>query len=1075
MTKKCFSTKTFILTIILVLSFIFMQNAWFFASFTAQKSTFVSANDSSPKSTINVSDNISNNNFASTSGSSLPASPSSWSVWDSDTHITPEASGVIDLTQTTYQNNYVENYKLGNFTTQPAQRIGVTEQYVLMINSGNNGDNTVSINYGYKTSSDFSLAPNSFYSISAYVFTSDNAHASIYLTGTEVEQTNTNAITGINATGWTQATIYVATGTEKEISAGLQLFLGEKGTENTSAGYVLFDNVTMNRYSGEQFEKVLNTAPKSTFVDLRPSFVSAGNDGFVANGDFSTALNTDWTQQTAKNGNSAYIANLSTAQNINNENVTIGTNQRGNQKGVILSANGGYNSIKSADIKIKQSQLYKISFWAKGSINTGNINFKIGGNLPDETVDEETPVSASITSLATDTTALNNFWGLYSFYVEGNPLFDSTVNLYLGLGSDSADATGYIAITDIKTEKVTTTHKSNSTSNSATLQMFGSNSLSFTNASFNYIDIDEVNANYPYSPQNWTKTNSNASGISGVVNIESTRWANAGFNFSRPQKTGIDDSDNVLMIRNTSNSYQSYTSKSVSLSADSYALITVEVSADNLTQGSYGYIFIKNSDAVILATVKISNTSKWQTYKIYLHNYYIAQDLTAELALGTSDNLAQGNIYFDNCIIDTSITEDDFTSAQGLSGNVSTIDLVTETLEMANSDGSPILFEGNNASSANTDNLIKGIMDVRNYEDYFEGNPTAPSDDNNKVMFIGSTENAYYYYASKLTYSFTSGTYYKLTVKVRTVNITADSEGDYNDEGVQIIHGASIAISGIDKSFTGINTGKESKTGFDDPLNVWTEYTMYINTTEDVDGTIQLGLGTSTMLTAGYAFFADLQVISMTEDEYKSETVGLDENDLPNNILLATNTTEDEEDDQSTYNSIDWFAIPTIIIAIAVIVAVVGFFIKKIYQNKPKKTATINNNYDRLQTLMKDVDRRERKTAITHKLKLLHEELEQSKQFLQQESEELERQTQAYNTAKEIAQDSPNVEIELPDIKSIEDSILIQQEKIEQIELDIQILEDERNRINKQVKRDIDNIDKQEKQNSKSKNIKTRK
>ena len=177
--------------------------------------------------------------------------------------------------------------------------------------------------------------------------------------------------------------------------------------------------------------------------------------------------------------------------------------------------------------------------------------------------------------------------------------------------------------------------------------MFGSNSLSFANASFNYVNIDEVNANYPYTPQNWTKTNSNATGISGVVNIESSRWANAGFSFARPQKTGINDSDNVLMIRNTSKSYQSYKSDSVNLSANGYALITVEVNAQNLTQGSYGYIFIKNSNDVILATVRVSNTSNWQTYKIYLHNYYTAQDLTAELALGTSENLAQGNIYFD--------------------------------------------------------------------------------------------------------------------------------------------------------------------------------------------------------------------------------------------------------------------------------------------------------------------------------------------------------------------------------------------------------------------------------------------
>ena len=399
----------------------------------------------------------------------------------------------------------------------------------------------------------------------------------------------------------------------------------------------------------------------------------------------------------------------------------------------------------------------------------------------------------------------------------------------------------------------------------------------------------------------------------------------------------------------------------------------------------------------------------------------------------------------------------------------------------ANTDGTPTYWTPTN--SVETSEASSGIMDVRDYDDYFLGRPLAPAEDQYDVMYIAATEPTYYYLSSNLTYNFTSGTYYKVSVQVRTVDITPDVDGEYDANGIEIVHGASISIDGIDSSFSGINTAKDIEYSsdttiaqkFSDDKNGWKTYTIYINTTSDVEGTIRLGLGTSTMTTTGYAFFANLTVETLDEDAYNNETSQYDPEDLPNNILLATNTVTDEEDTTTgTYNPMDWFAIPTIIIAVAVIVAVVGFFIRKLYKSRPVKKAVINNDYDRLQTLLKDVDRRERKAAIKHKIDLLHEELKQSQEFLEQELAELEKQKGAFDTAKEIAQDNPKVELELPDVKQLEKEIKIQQAKIEQIELDIRILEDERDRIIAQAKREVEKAE-QKQAKAEQKNIKKRK
>ncbi len=1075
MTKKSFSIKSFLLIVILALSFVFMQNAWFFAGIIGSGTQLRADVDTTTDaiSSTDVTSNLSNNTFANGNGS-FPQTPTSWNVWDENTKIVPEKSGLIDLSDRAYANNY-SAYGLTGFKKPVASNNG-TENYVLMINSGNRGDTSVRYNYGYANETDISLEANSFYSISTLVYTSydtnrdgtvaSSAYASVYLTGTDVEDLPESTITRINTQGgWQNVTFYIATGTDSNTSVGLELFLGEKSTLGGSAGYVLFDNITITRYSGDAFQNVLNASPYSSFVDLRPDYLASG-DGFVTNGDFATNIDTGWTQEASSSGNTQYVTDFNKQLEINDENVLIGNNQRGDNRGVVVSANSGYNAIKSDDIEIKQHGLYRITFWAKGNLESGNANFVVSGYLPEQTVlpDEENPEgvlqSQTISALATNAIALNNNWAMYAFYIEGNPLFDCTINLTLGVGTESASATGYVAVAGVRSEKITTEQQTSATennSNSATLSMNNFGALSFVNGAFNLVDINEENTTYPLTPKNWTQTNENASG-SGVVNLLPETWNNSNLGIVRPAKDDGDFSDNVLMVRNDTANYQGYTSESVNLAADGYALITVDVFTRSISQNGYAYVTIKNANDVVIHQIKLRSTNSWQTYQIYIHNYYVAQDLTATLSLGDEAQTASGVAFFDNCIINTSITEETFNGIEA-GNNTFVVDLATNSLTA--SDGiTPTYWTGHIGADFDAENIDSGLIDVRNYEQYFAGNPTAPTEDNNKVLFISASSPSYYYYSSNLTYTFTSGTYYKVSVLVRTINVPENIEGQYDDSGNPYLNGASISIDGIDSSFTGIRTSQSDKNKtleqmFDDTTNTWQEYIMYINTTSDVNGVIRLGLGTQTMPTTGYAFFANLSVTSMTEDEYNSETATLDPEDLPSNIVLATNTPTDEEDTPTTYSPFDWFAIPTVIIAVAVIVAVVGYYIKRFYQNHPRKaTVSVGSDYDRLQTLLKDVDRRERKTAIKHKIDLLHEELKQSQEFLQQEQAEFNKKMQAYNTAKEIAQDNPNVQLELPDEKQIQKSIKIQEDKIEQIETDIRILEDEYERINSQIKKD---------------------
>lgn len=1068
MTKHYFSIKTLFFAIVVTLSLLLGSNAFALGAVLNSGNSTLKAESSAIHSQSVTS--FTNSNFESNSGSSTqPMTPSNWNVTSDSSSKKEQISGLITLDATSLQQNK-SALGLDGYSNPPLINPDNLTNRVLMINS--DGNSQV---YGYEASSSITLEANSYYAIQANVYI-DNATASLYLSGSDFDNLPNSKIYVHQSTGnqsWRNVIFYIKTSNIKASDVKLQLYLGQKAHTNdqtvkTSEGFVLFDNIVINRLSGSKFKNTATQNINTSIIDLNDTkaVIQSGSAGFIQNGDFSNN-STGWTEETANsNGTITFTDSLNTEKLINNEKVILGNRQgeTNNNNGLILSASKGFVSVKSSDIQIKQHQTYKISFWAKGKLSSGNVNFVLSGNLPEQTTAEKTLQSETISTLNTNNNALNNGWNLYEFYVVGNPLADSTINLSLGLGTSSEKATGYVAITDISSQLVTTEQITNGTennSNAKTLNMYPTISQTFTNFSFNFANIDEISStvNYPLSPQNWTEENANNT-KSGVVNISSAIWnSNASLSsLSRPSKSALDYSDNVLML-NVENSYQGYTSETTSFgTGDSgYAKFTIDVNVKSLIKGS-AFITIINSDNIELAKIKLdSTTTGWKTYTIYLQNFNTSQTISAKINLGTKEQPATAIAYFDNCKINTSITKEDFNSAIN-NDTTQKISLITDLLNVENGNQDPLYFDFNEVENTDNTAITKGIINTESFDSYHinDENPQVPADsETSKVLVIGSNSPVYAYYNSTLTYKFSSETYYKLSVFVKTSQLTQDNETEFNDNGQLVVHGASIVVTNIDQNFISINTNNNGS-------NEWQEYVMYIYTTKETTSNIQLGLGYQGMATAGFAYFANLEVTQLSEDEYNNEILTYDENNLPNNVLLATNTPdEEEEQNPSGFGNIDPFAISTLIIALAIVVAIIGVVIKKFYHARPKKTAVINNNYDRLDTLLKDVDRRERKTAINHKLKLLKEELAQSEKFLAEEVAELKKLNDSFNTAKEIAKDSPTVQLEEPDTTQIQQNIETQTNKIKQIEYDIEVLETEKDKIEKQNKKAIENRDKQ--------------
>lgn len=211
------------------------------------------------------------------------------------------------------------------------------------------------------------------------------------------------------------------------------------------------------------------------------------------------------------------------------------------------------------------------------------------------------------------------------------------------------------------------------------------------------------------------------------------------------------------------------------------------------------------------------------------------------------------------------------------------------------------------------------------------------------LVINNKAASAYTYTSS--SYTFSAETVYRVSVWVRSYNVTANSSG----ASVQLYLGSANEADSplIFKNITGTTN--------------WTKYSFYVKTLDEsvTSVTIKLGLGeynadTDDLLSSGYAMF-DAVEIEIVDDETFTTLAEEAAKDNPDATIYdaavmkvhtvpegseegSTDTDEDTTETPSTGFNLDylWWMIPTILLALATIAVVIAFFVKKI--KKPKKT-----------------------------------------------------------------------------------------------------------------------------------------
>lgn len=955
-----------------------------------------------------------------------------------------------------------------------------SDSRILMINSkANINQHNIDARKGFRSSS-ISLSANSYYSFKVSARTMLNGDeyvsASIYLSGLKDLDGKDKkiGIENISTNSWTDYYIFVATGDEAQ-TVTIDLYLGS-ANGGKSQGAVFFDDCNVERYSENLFYDVClkhgynftdndqsfdnNTVFFTQGLKTLPSYISNHADYNFDFEDSSSegSLGDKWEVVSQVNAH-AKIMGMDDIQPADFK-ATTGYNYIGNDlsyenKNALVmwtGTNSNYSTshiaIKSQDIEIKAHTAYKVSLKLKVShMEEGAFVLKVTENDSIYSLypsifsnDEDSKIYYETKSGQTGGYSTNtenkwtNDYQTIQFYVRGYDLYNTSVNLELWLGDNTTNTNGCVVIDDIQVELSSSKEFSNATDKLELKSYSESSTSTIKNPYFNATEYDDINSTYPLKATNWTRETENDNyNESGVVylgkddeykSMYAGKYDWAGISPAREGQT----TNNVYMMFNRQNSYQSLKSESFELAKDSYYKVSFDYYNQlfsKLNPSSIKVELIDENGIILFSQDGITSLDNWNTMEIYLHTAeMVSHKVNIIIHLGEYDNKVGGIVYLDNFSMTTS-SENDF-----LAGKYSS-DLTDYFLSLKTNGAI-----SNELTSSPAFNFAVDEIYDKGYQGSLAGaeggivngqsNPYEITTENSNFLVLSTKIASKASLTSKYKFNFSADSYYKLTFDLAT--IFNDSAKDAGTDEHDCTYGVSIKMDGFDEINGLITEGN---------LN---SYTIYFKCDTATEATFTFTLISDCEETVGTALLTNFNIETSNNDEYTS--VGkLAEYEKSIFTSKQTESVEEEPEEDEENSSTDsanessaWLLIPSIIMGVALLIAIIGFALRKIKIKKIEKIKT--ENYDRKVTLNHDAimaearKRRDEEVANLQKAKKL---LESDKANLEIEHKEFVRESRTSSNGKLTREMEKAFKKYNSNISRLDEKINIVKEKIENV------------------------------------------
>ena len=792
-------------------------------------------------------------NSSFTEGGSTYLSGNSLSGWNAIEEQSRATGMLIDVgtgtnTETSGANStFSKNQDIYMLQNNPGTKNN-SDSRIMMINSKTNQSSSgVLAQKGYRSSS-VTLEANSYYRFSVAVKTDtngdDNVSASVYVSGLKDLDGNELSIGYENLSNsvWKTYYIFIATGDESQ-TVTIDLYLGS-AHGGVSSGAVFFDECYIDRYSQNAFMDLcrdLGYVGNDTYEDYNSStcFLVNGlqdNENVIDtseyNFDFEDKIEGDtntlgdkWTAKTQKGH--AIIADIRNMQpsdftdyitnglyNYVGDDLTDGNN---NALILFTDEEGGFVQANSSDFEIEAHKVYKFSVNMKVSaLTSGSFYVQVSenGNIYDMypallSDDEESNVYYELQSGKSSgysSNVENSFTNSYQtidFFVKGHQLYDTSVNLQFLLGDSTTNANGCVIVDNIQVEYATN-EDFTAASNKLELASFSStpeDNSQITNAYFNATQIDGLE--YPIKADGWTSEieneKYNQTGVVYLYDSEqflgdyNSKYDWAGIYPGMPNNsTGVSLPNNVYLMYNSKNSYQSITSSSYALSNNSYYKLSFDYKNQpglcNVNPSAITVEIIDENGITLYSREGLTST-EWNSCEIYFHTAEtVSHNIQIKVSLGTEESPVGGQVYLDNFLIENFTEEENAADIFDSASAREKADLTDFYLHLSENDeiGNTIVDSPaytvnidevyDKGSSDSTVAAIGGIISGSNnpYGEEFK------LDDNN-FLALQTLSAAKATISSKFTLTLEADKFYKLTFDLGTM-FAENAENAKTDE-----------------------------------------------------------------------------------------------------------------------------------------------------------------------------------------------------------------------------------------------------------------------------------------------------
>lgn len=650
----------------------------------------------------------------------------------------------------------------------------------------------------------------------------------------------------------------------------------------------------------------------------------------------------------------------------------------------------------------------------------------------------------------------NNNYTEFAFYVQGNELVNSELALSFALGSgdkttSASHISGYAFISNITIEKIEPTEYTSASASTVIKKLSlqssaGSNEVS-SNGFFNYINATDTLSQYNSEnlaeektvfndqgkledvygvPTGWTISNSAlldtdgesltdatfGKALAGVVDLSSDKHKDAMLSLTCSKIANIndlankgligytvDDYPHILMLKTNNVSKFNYTSSNLSLSANSYYMVTIW--ARTATASDRFSIVLSSTTNTSsdnnYAFSGLAGHTEWKQYSFFIQTGYTS--VTAKLSLHAGNNNvaseSSNTVFFANASY-ASISEDAYNAGVENTDNAQykliKESWLTDTFDQTSGDASLATPSGwtgatlDTDASSDDDHLAAGVFN-KNSSDWGDLDLDADEDsaivdaifnDNqttigNKTLVIYNKKDTAYGYTSN-SISLKEDTYYKISIWLLTYGLesTDSATVTLKINNLSYVFGKlSTTELTANEQARRINTSEYSDGN--EKIGVWTQYNFYVKTEAKVtaSATLSISLGADSgddeaLWMSGYVFADNFLTETVTEEEFiarqpvegeTEDTIDesiIDSTLVPNNFRIVF-TTEDagaeppEEkptEGNGNDNSFLWLYITSGVIGGLIVIVVVVWLIKK-FAPKRKFGAKSKPTYDK--------------------------------------------------------------------------------------------------------------------------------